>query len=93
MERVFFVDTTGSVSSSSTISSDTDAGEVKELNLEKKLLDLYSGCGAMSTGLCLGANSKGVKLVTVCFFLQLVLCFTNLYLQNVACVLVFSLDL
>ncbi|XP_059287851.1 DNA (cytosine-5)-methyltransferase CMT3-like [Lycium ferocissimum] len=57
-------DSTSPVSSSSTISSDVDAGEVKEHNLEKKLLDLYSGCGAMSTGLCLGANSKGVKLVT-----------------------------
>ncbi|OIS96505.1 PREDICTED: DNA (cytosine-5)-methyltransferase CMT3-like [Nicotiana attenuata] len=57
-------DSTSPVSSSSTISSDTDAGEVKEHNLEKKLLDLYSGCGAMSTGLCLGANSNGVKLVT-----------------------------
>ncbi|KAK2992153.1 hypothetical protein RJ640_002798 [Escallonia rubra] len=28
------------------------------------LLDLYSGCGAMSTGLCLGANLSGVKLTT-----------------------------
>ncbi|KAF9618680.1 hypothetical protein IFM89_002375 [Coptis chinensis] len=30
-----------------------------------KLLDLYSGCGAMSTGLCLGAATSGVKLVTL----------------------------
>ncbi|XP_023516647.1 DNA (cytosine-5)-methyltransferase CMT3-like isoform X1 [Cucurbita pepo subsp. pepo] len=28
------------------------------------LLDLYSGCGAMSTGLCLGGNLSGVNLVT-----------------------------
>ncbi|CAL5354998.1 unnamed protein product [Camellia sinensis] len=28
------------------------------------LLDLYSGCGAMSTGLCLGASVSGLKLVT-----------------------------
>ncbi|CAL5363933.1 unnamed protein product [Camellia sinensis] len=28
------------------------------------LLDLYSGCGAMSTGLCLGASISGLKLVT-----------------------------
>lgn len=28
------------------------------------LLDLYSGCGAMSTGLCLGASLSGLKLVT-----------------------------
>ncbi|XP_027076555.2 DNA (cytosine-5)-methyltransferase CMT3 [Coffea arabica] len=59
--------------SGSTISSEADAAgavvsgvEVsQEANhLEMRLLDLYSGCGAMSTGLCLGANSTGVKLVT-----------------------------
>ena len=32
---------------------------------EWTLLDLYSGCGAMSTGLCLGASISGIKLVTV----------------------------
>ncbi|XP_071731251.1 DNA (cytosine-5)-methyltransferase CMT3-like [Rutidosis leptorrhynchoides] len=31
---------------------------------EMRLLDLYSGCGAMSTGLCYGTNMGGVKLVT-----------------------------
>ncbi|KAH7576064.1 hypothetical protein JRO89_XS02G0285600 [Xanthoceras sorbifolium] len=31
---------------------------------EMRLLDLYSGCGAMSTGLCIGASLSGVKLVT-----------------------------
>lgn len=35
--------------------------------MEVKLLDLYSGCGAMSTGLCLGANLAGLNLVTVSF--------------------------
>lgn len=29
------------------------------------LLDLYSGCGAMSTGLCIGAKRSGINLVTV----------------------------
>uniref|UniRef100_A0ACD5TB19 Uncharacterized protein n=1 Tax=Avena sativa TaxID=4498 RepID=A0ACD5TB19_AVESA len=29
-----------------------------------KLLDLYAGCGAMSTGLCLGAALSGIKLNT-----------------------------
>jgi hypothetical protein len=29
------------------------------------LLDLYCGCGGMSTGLCLGARGGGVNLVTV----------------------------
>lgn len=32
---------------------------------EVTLLDLYSGCGAMSTGLCLGAQLSNVNLVTV----------------------------
>lgn len=32
------------------------------------LLDLYSGCGGMSTGLCLGAALAGLNLETVLFF-------------------------
>nr|GEZ14099.1 DNA (cytosine-5)-methyltransferase CMT2 isoform X3 [Tanacetum cinerariifolium] len=32
---------------------------------ELALLDLYAGCGGMSTGLCLGAKISGVNLVTV----------------------------
>ena len=51
---------------SSTISSD-DINKVIGANTsyeEASLLDLYSGCGAMSMGLCLGANMTGVKLVT-----------------------------
>ena len=39
-----------------------DGGHKEE---EVKLLDLYSGCGAMSTGLCLGGILSGVNLVTV----------------------------
>ena len=35
----------------------------KKDNLE--LLDLYSGCGGMSTGLCLGAKYSSVGLITV----------------------------
>lgn len=31
---------------------------------ELALLDLYSGCGGMSTGLCLGAKASGINLVT-----------------------------
>ncbi|CAA0820719.1 DNA (cytosine-5)-methyltransferase CMT3 [Striga hermonthica] len=55
--------------SGSTISSDADnlpggTCEQEDHHAEKTMLDLYSGCGAMSTGLCLGANSCGVKLVT-----------------------------
>ncbi|XP_074570626.1 DNA (cytosine-5)-methyltransferase CMT2-like [Curcuma longa] len=43
------------------------AGNINSESLEKKdlaVLDLYSGCGGMSTGLCLGAEMAGVKLVT-----------------------------
>ncbi|KAH7840043.1 hypothetical protein Vadar_011878 [Vaccinium darrowii] len=64
--------------SDSTLSSDSEVaarGETKidseeisnhnELTkVEMTLLDLYCGCGAMSTGLCLGANMGGVNLVT-----------------------------
>lgn len=62
---------------SSTISSDDVdmAGTTCEVNSkeisqknnkgEVTLLDMYSGCGAMSTGLCLGANLSGSNLVTV----------------------------
>lgn len=33
--------------------------------VELRLLDLYSGCGGMSTGLNLGAKVSGVNIVTV----------------------------
>ncbi|RWR87147.1 DNA cytosine-5-methyltransferase 1-like protein [Cinnamomum micranthum f. kanehirae] len=63
--------TRASSETSSSISSElvTDGAEnsssdhVSEKS-EMKLLDLYSGCGAMSTGLCHGANIAGVNLVT-----------------------------
>ncbi|KAF9615734.1 hypothetical protein IFM89_026149 [Coptis chinensis] len=44
-------------------SSKECSGEASEES-EMKLLDLYFGCGAMSTGLCLGAATSEVKLVT-----------------------------
>ncbi|KAK7346247.1 hypothetical protein VNO80_20762 [Phaseolus coccineus] len=49
----------------------TDASAVTEslpstelCKKELSLLDLYSGCGGMSTGLCLGAKTASVNLVT-----------------------------
>jgi DNA (cytosine-5)-methyltransferase 1 len=70
---------------SSTISSDTEVNGRLEVNSkpantlnsvenkepEMKLLDLYSGCGAMSTGLCQGGILSGSNIVTVsvCFFI------------------------
>lgn len=43
-----------------------------DLALEKTelgLLDLYSGCGGMSTGLCFGAHFAGVKLVSASYLI------------------------
>lgn len=45
-----------------------EACQGREHNKEVRLLDLYSGCGAMSTGLCLGAQLSGLNLVTVRYF-------------------------
>ncbi|OMO97899.1 hypothetical protein COLO4_14287 [Corchorus olitorius] len=59
---------TNDYEASSTIFSDnTGFVGVKASSKEASqvtLLDLYSGCGAMSSGLCLGANMAGLKLVT-----------------------------
>lgn len=54
--------------SNSTISSKSDGhkGKCNKIAKEMKVLDLYSGCGAMSTGLRLGASKTGFSLVTVC---------------------------
>ncbi|KAI3878529.1 hypothetical protein MKX03_023979 [Papaver bracteatum] len=65
-------------SSSSTISGEGSPKVVEEANVNAKglssaidseksvmtMLDLYSGCGGLSTGLCMGANSSNVHLVT-----------------------------
>ncbi|XP_071692935.1 DNA (cytosine-5)-methyltransferase CMT3 [Rutidosis leptorrhynchoides] len=58
--------------SDSTISSDTETNALvadvskfeKGEKSEMRMLDLYSGCGAMSTGICLGVNMAGLNLVT-----------------------------
>ncbi|KAL4558478.1 hypothetical protein LXL04_036679 [Taraxacum kok-saghyz] len=60
--------------SDSTISSEFDVNATvnedstiqNNKRSEMRMLDLYSGCGAMSTGLCLGANMANVNLVTLC---------------------------
>ncbi|XP_057820390.2 DNA (cytosine-5)-methyltransferase CMT3 isoform X1 [Cryptomeria japonica] len=46
--------------------SDISSGKGRSVvvNSELSLLDLYCGCGAMSTGLCMGTNLSGVKLIT-----------------------------
>ncbi|KAI3692220.1 hypothetical protein L6452_32031 [Arctium lappa] len=41
-----------------------DLSSCEPYKAELTLLDLYAGCGGMSTGLCLGAKVSGVKLVT-----------------------------
>lgn len=42
-------------------------GSTSGTKSEVSLLDLFSGCGALSTGLCLGANFAGVNLKTVSY--------------------------
>ncbi|RHN51094.1 putative DNA (cytosine-5-)-methyltransferase [Medicago truncatula] len=51
-------------SSTSTISSESGSNVVAADKSEWSLLDLYAGCGAMSTGLFFGAFKSGIKLVT-----------------------------
>lgn len=65
---------------SSTVSSAASiTGSVENMNMDvgkssdvcrfqdsnMTLLDLYSGCGAMSTGLCFGASMSGLNITTV----------------------------
>lgn len=47
---------------SSSVTEDTSICETH--NVDLSMLDLYAGCGAMSTGLCIGARLSGVNLVT-----------------------------
>ncbi|TYH08893.1 hypothetical protein ES288_A07G053100v1 [Gossypium darwinii] len=58
--------TNASEEASSTISDDSPdiVNGANSGSEDASLLDLYSGCGAMSTGLCLGANMAGLRLVT-----------------------------
>ena len=49
---------------------------------ELSLLDLYSGCGGMSTGLCLGARVAGTNLVTASILLLSVIFFFLLFQQQ-----------
>uniref|UniRef100_A0ACD6A4W2 Uncharacterized protein n=1 Tax=Avena sativa TaxID=4498 RepID=A0ACD6A4W2_AVESA len=59
-----FANITDDINGSSGISSDSDS-EANASMPTAALLDLYSGCGGMSTGLCLGAALAGLKLETV----------------------------
>jgi hypothetical protein len=52
------------INESSEISSDTKANTSMTT---AALLDLYSGCGGMSTGLCMGTALAGLKTETVLF--------------------------
>ncbi|KAH7656558.1 DNA (cytosine-5-)-methyltransferase protein [Dioscorea alata] len=55
--------TDGLHSPMSSVTSDSEASPSTE-KTRLTLLDLYSGCGAMSTGLCLGANFASTNLQT-----------------------------
>ncbi|ESQ35713.1 hypothetical protein EUTSA_v10006850mg [Eutrema salsugineum] len=65
LEHLTFSSAADDCDGSSTISSESDSNsiEIPHKN-EKFLLDLYSGCGAMSTGLSMGASLSGIKLIT-----------------------------
>ncbi|KAI3796737.1 hypothetical protein L1987_39419 [Smallanthus sonchifolius] len=73
-------DETDGNESDSTVHSESDSNavvikvsKVKEnKRSEMRMLDIYSGCGAVSTGLCLGANMADVNLVTKQRFFSLV---------------------
>lgn len=58
------IEVDGAVADKKSDSAEVNQGK-KAHNPETTLLDLYCGCGAMSTGLCLGANLCGTNLVTV----------------------------
>ncbi|KAK1605224.1 hypothetical protein QYE76_028897 [Lolium multiflorum] len=58
-----FANVTNDTNESSGISSNADS-EANTPLTTAALLDLYSGCGGMSTGLCLGAGLAGLKLET-----------------------------
>ncbi|KAM0881728.1 hypothetical protein ACQ4PT_032774 [Festuca glaucescens] len=58
-----FANIPSDVHENSGISSDADSGSGTP-ERTAALLDLYSGCGGMSTGLCLGAALAGLKLDT-----------------------------
>ncbi|KAL8104093.1 DNA (cytosine-5)-methyltransferase CMT2-like [Apium graveolens] len=48
----------------STPSLEEDLSNCRSQKSDFALLDLYAGCGGMSTGLCLGAELSGIKIVT-----------------------------
>ncbi|CAN1814165.1 DNA (cytosine-5)-methyltransferase 1 [Linum perenne] len=49
----------------STISQSCEVSQPTDKSEAYTLLDLYSGCGGMSTGLCLGSKLSGQELITV----------------------------
>lgn len=62
------IDASAAVSSDVSMTSEVDGKPIDVCKIQessKTVLDLYSGCGAMSTGLCLGAQLCGQRLVTV----------------------------
>ncbi|PNT67133.1 DNA (cytosine-5)-methyltransferase CMT3 [Brachypodium distachyon] len=58
-----FANITSDTNDNSGISSDVDSEAASPVRTAV-LLDLYSGCGGMSTGLCLGSALAGLKLET-----------------------------
>lgn len=47
------------------VSNSLNTSENTHKKADFELLDLFAGCGGMSTGLCLGAKHSSVALITV----------------------------
>jgi hypothetical protein len=62
----------------STITKSLPSPELRKTKLT--LLDLYSGCGGMSTGLCLGSKVSSVNLVAV-LYMKSIFYWNHLYPQ------------
>lgn len=74
------IDASAAVSSDISMTSEVDEKPTDVCKIEessKTALDLYSGCGAMSTGLCFGAQLCGQRIVTVSKNLFFSLIFTD----------------
>ena len=82
MNIIFLIPESDGASSDSGLTNSNDISDENKVDAEVSsedkreytLLDLYSGCGGMSTGLCMGASLSSVKLVSVrsniCIFLS-----------------------
>ena len=85
MDIIFLIPESDGASSDSGLTNSNDISDENKVDAEVSsedkreytLLDLYSGCGGMSTGLCMGASLSSVKLVSVRSNILIFLCTVN----------------